>query len=365
MRVILSGGGTGGHIFPAIAIAQALKAQNKECEILFVGAKEKMEMKKVPEAGFPIIGLWIDGYHRKQFLRNITLPFKVIASLWRAKQTIDFFQPDIVIGTGGYASGPIVYLASLLKIPTLIQEQNALAGYTNKLLGRYVDKVCVAYDNMEQYFPAEKVVLTGNPVRGNLLETKHKKKDVLTTYLLQPNKKCLLVLGGTLGAKTMNDSTWKALNAWNEAGIQVIWQTGKAYYEEISQKLESSSFDNVQAFPFLDDIDKAYAAADLVVARAGALTIAELSVLGKPTIFVPSPNVAEDHQTKNVEALVAKDAAMLIKDSEASQRIENEVLTLMKDTTRRSTLGKNLLSMARTDAIEAIVGEINKLFEDH
>lgn len=354
MKVIISGGGTGGHIYPAIAIANALKQQDPNTSLLFVGARRRMEMQKVPEAGYPIVGLNIAGFQRKKLWRNFSLPFKLLASLWKARKVLRSFRPDVVIGTGGYASAPILYMAAKRGIPTLIQEQNAIPGFTNKLLARYVDKVCVAYEGMEQYFPAKKLVITGNPVREDLLNLTTQRQAAYAHFGLVSENPCLLVLGGSLGAKTINESILQSLDRLLEAGLQLIWITGQIHFEALQAQLTPQQRAAVKLYPFIKPIHLAYAAADIVVARAGAGTIAELCLAQKPTIFVPSPNVTDDHQTKNVLPLVAKDAAVLVKDSEASDKLSQEIIQLLKSEERRNKLATNIKALARPQATATI-----------
>jgi UDP-N-acetylglucosamine--N-acetylmuramyl-(pentapeptide) pyrophosphoryl-undecaprenol N-acetylglucosamine transferase len=358
MKIIISGGGTGGHIYPAIAIAHTLKRHDPSAAILFVGASGKMEMQKVPEAGYPIVGLGIRGFQRKQVLRNILLPFRLGASLWKARKILKDFQPDVVVGTGGYASAPILYMAARQKIPTLIQEQNAAVGLTNQILADYVNTVCVAYENMEAYFPKGKIVHTGSPVREDLMHLSRKREAAHTHFGLVPHKKCLLVLGGSLGAKAINASILQSLDLLREANIQIIWATGHAYFEDIRAQLTQEQQGDIRIYPFIQAIDLAYAAADIVVSRAGALAVAELCVAQKPTIFVPSPNVTVDHQTKNVWPLVEKNAALMVKDSKAIQTLAQEIIQLVKLEDRQKILAKNMKYWARPQAAAAVVKEI-------
>ena len=330
MKIIISGGGTGGHIYSAIAIADALKQHDPAIDILFVGARGKMEMQKVPAAGYPIIGLGIRGLQRKHILKNASLPFRLAASLWKARNLLKDFRPDVVVGTGGYASAPMLYMAAQRKISTLIQEQNAAVGLTNRILARYVDRVCVAYTHMEQYFPAEKIVLTGNPVRAGLVHLAEKRQAAYDYFGLKPDKKCLLVLGGSLGAKAMNESILKALDQLIAAGIQVIWSTGHFYFEDFQACLTQPQREVVKIYPFIQSMDLAYAAADLVVSRAGALAISELCVVQKPVIFVPSSNVVADHQTYNVLPLVKTHAALMVKDQEVMHTLPQEIIQLVQ-----------------------------------
>lgn len=361
MKVIISGGGTGGHIYPAIAIANALQQQIPNSSFLFVGARGKMEMQKVPAAGYPIVGLNIAGFQRKKLWRNFSLPFKLLASLWKARKILRSFRPDVVIGTGGYASAPILYMAARRGIPTLIQEQNAIPGVTNRLLARYVDKVCVAYEGMAQYSPAEKLVLTGNPVREDLLNLTTQRQAADAHFGFVPAKPCLLVLGGSLGAKTINESILQSLDVLLAAGLQLIWITGQGHFDSLQAQLTPQQRATVQLYPFLEPIHLAYAAADIVVARAGAGTIAELCLAQKPTIFVPSPHVTDDHQTKNVLPLVAKDAAVLVKDSEAREILGQEIIQLFQSAERRDQLATNIKALARPQATAAIVRTMMEL----
>lgn len=360
-RIIISGGGTGGHIFPAIAIANALRSVSPNCEILFVGAIGRMEMEKVPAAGYKIEGLNISGIQRGSILKNLGLPFKVILSLRKAMKIIDKFKPDAVVGVGGYASGPLLYAASLKKVPYLIQEQNSYAGITNKLLGKNAAKICVAFEGMDQFFPAEKILVTGNPVRKSVVDIKGKHFAGAELLKLDPLKKIILVTGGSLGAGTLNKSIEKHLPEIIAQNVQVIWQTGKYYYQGIVDRLGLGYHPNIVILEFLNKMDLAYAAADLVIARAGAGTIAELCLINKPVILVPSPNVAEDHQTKNAMALVKKDAALIINDRSAEDTLVKEALKLLNNKDRCEKLSENIGKMAIQDADTVIAGEILKL----
>ena len=350
-RFILSGGGTGGHIYPAVAIANELKSRYPDAEFLFVGAKDKMEMEKVPNAGYQIEGLWISGLQRKLSFKNLLFPFKLISSLIKAGKIVNKFKPDVVIGTGGFASGPLLKRASSKGIPCVLQEQNSYAGITNKLLAKKAQKICVAYDNMEQFFPTEKIVKTGNPVRGDLVRITVTKKEALTYFELNPDKPTLVVLGGSLGARRINQLIEKELGFFSELGIQLIWQCGKLYYNEY-KKYQS---ENVKVFDFLNKMDYTYAAADIVSSRAGAGAVSELCIVGKPVIFIPSPNVAEDHQTKNASALAVKNAAIMIKENDLDEQFENAFSTLFKDKARQEILGGNCKEMAMPNATNDIV----------
>lgn len=360
--MIISGGGTGGHVYPAIAIANAFKSRFPEAEILFVGAKGKMEMQKVPEAGYPIKGLWISGLQRKLTLDNLSFPFKVIDSLFKSRQIIRRFKPHAAVGVGGYASGPILRTAVNNKVPALIQEQNSYAGLTNKVLAKKVQKICVAYPEMEKFFPAEKVVLTGNPVRKDITELADKKALGLTHFGLNANQPVLLILGGSLGARTLNDSMMMNIQKLLDANVQVLWQCGKFYHAEMLEKLAQVEDKGlVKLFEFLKEMDLAYAVADVVISRAGALSVSELSIVGKPTIFVPSPNVAEDHQTKNAQAMVQNDAAELVKDVDARTQLIDQAIALINNEKRKEELAQNIKAMAKPNAANEIVDEIVKL----
>ena len=325
-KFILSGGGTGGHIFPALSIAHALKVRYPKSDILFVGAKGKMEMEKVPNAGFKITGLWISGIHRKQLFKNLLFPFKLITSLVRSIFIVLTFKPDIVIGTGGFASGPVLYVASLFGKPTLVQEQNSYPGITNKLLAKKANKICVAYDGLDSFFPKDKIIITGNPVRQDLLDF-DQNEDTHKVFKLNSDKKTLLVLGGSLGARRINQLIEAQLSYFQNNEIQVIWQCGKLYYEEYKHHQQAPG---VQVFAFVKRMDLAYAAADIIVSRAGASSVSELCIVGKPVIFIPSPNVAEDHQTKNALAVSKKNAALLISEKDLDQNFERQLQITMK-----------------------------------
>lgn len=360
-RMIISGGGTGGHIYPAIAIANAFKSRFPEAEILFVGAQGKMEMDKVPQAGYKIVGLWISGLQRKLTLDNLSFPFKVIDSLLKSRKIIRQMKPDVVVGVGGYASGPLLRVASKKGIPAVLQEQNSYAGLTNKILASKVKKICVAYPNMEQFFPAEKIRLTGNPVRKDITDLTGKKEEALQ-YFGFGEGPVLMILGGSLGARTLNDAMVLGLQKLIDSGVQVIWQCGKFYHEEMKAKLAAMPNNgNIKLFQFLKNMDLAYAAADVVISRAGALSVSELCIAGKPTLFVPSPNVAEDHQTKNAKALVDNHAAVLIKDQEARAVLIDQALALLNDKEKQAELSKQIVSLAKPNAAEEIVDEIVEL----
>ena len=360
-RVIISGGGTGGHIFPAVAIANALKKVAPETEILFVGAKGRMEMEKVPAAGYKIIGLDIQGFQRKSLVKNLLLPYKMIMSLIRSRNIIKNFKPDVAVGVGGYASGPLLFTASLMNIPYLIQEQNSYAGITNKKLGKNAKKVCVAFDGMEKFFPAERILLTGNPIRKDTVDIAGKREAAFEFFGLSPLKKTILVTGGSLGAGTLNKSMLAGIDRIVAEDVQLIWQTGKHYYQTIREQLAGNDHENIKVLEFLQRMDLAYAAADVIISRAGAGTIAELYVIKKPVILVPSPNVAEDHQTKNAMALVKNDAALLVKDTEAEQNLVDTALQLLNDEKKCELLSGNISKMALPDADEVIAREVLKI----
>lgn len=357
VNIILSGGGTGGHIYPAIAIANELKVKYPDAKFLFVGAKDKMEMEKIPEAGYAIKGLWISGIQRQFILKNFSFPFKLVSSLSKAYRIIKEFKPDIVIGTGGFASGPTLYIASSLKIKTLIQEQNSYPGITNKLLAKRVDKICVAYDGLERFFPLNKIVKTGNPVRQDLLEIEGKGDEAQKYFNLNSDKKTLLVLGGSLGARAINNLIEKNIDWLVSKNLQVIWQTGKLYFDEFKKY---DSLEGVQTHAFLNSMDLTYAAADFIISRAGAGSISELCIVGKPVIFIPSPNVAEDHQTKNALAVVNKNAALLLKESELGE-FQFNMEALLENEELQQTLSKNIKKLALPNATKDIVEEIVKL----
>lgn len=364
MRVIISGGGTGGHIYPAIAIANALKERVPNVEILFVGAKDRMEMQMVPKAGYNIEGIEVAGFNRKNIFKNLRVVFKLLRGLSKAKSILKNFKPNVAVGVGGYASAPVLKQASKMGIPTLVQEQNSYAGLTNKLLGKKASKICVAYDDMDQYFPADKIVKTGNPCRQDLVNKTATKKEALNFFGLDDNKKTLLILGGSLGAQSMNAALSNNLELLFENDIQVIWQCGKTYFFELSIELKHKIAEaqaDVKLFDFIDRMDLAFLAADLVISRAGAGTISELSILAKPAILVPSPNVAEDHQTKNAMALVKHDAAILVKDADAMKQLIPEAMKTLNDQSRLTALSNNIAKIAEYDSANRIVDEILKI----
>jgi len=358
-RFILSGGGTGGHIYPAIAIANELKKRHPDAEFLFVGAKDRMEMEKVPKAGYEIEGLWITGLQRKLTLKNLMFPFKLISSLIKSGKIVSRFKPHAVVGTGGFASGPLLKVASGRGIPCVLQEQNSFAGITNKLLRNKVAKICVAYDGMEKFFPADKIIKTGNPVRGDLVEARQDRAEASRFFGLDTEKSILLVLGGSLGARRINQLIEQKLGFFKANKVQLIWQCGKLYFEEY-KKYET---DDVKVFDFLDRMDLAYAAANIIISRAGAGSVSELCIVGKPVIFIPSPNVAEDHQTMNAMALVEQDAAILVKEKDLDADFETVFNKLFQSDDKRKELSENIKKLAMPNATKHIVDEIEKLLK--
>jgi UDP-N-acetylglucosamine--N-acetylmuramyl-(pentapeptide) pyrophosphoryl-undecaprenol N-acetylglucosamine transferase len=365
IKVIISGGGTGGHVYPAIAIANALSKRVKGIEILFIGAKGKMEMQKVPAAGYRIEGLQISGFHRRLTWKNLTFPFKLIFSLWKTSNILNRFKPDVVVGVGGYASGPALKSAVSNKIPTLIQEQNSYPGITNKILGSKVNTICVAYDGMERFFPKEKIVLTGNPVRQDLIHISEKRDESFRFFNLKNNMTTILVLGGSLGARTINRSVTHCIINQNitSKGIQIIWQTGKFYFDAIASDPVLSDNPDLHIYAFIDRMDLAFGCADIVVSRAGAISISELCIAGKPAILIPSPNVAEDHQTRNAESLVNHQAAILLKDNEAELRLFDTISALVSDSAQQKKYSENIKKLAIPDAADHIADEVLKLIK--
>ena len=361
LRVIISGGGTGGHIFPAVSIANAIKALRPDAKILFVGALGRMEMQRVPAAGYEIKGLPICGFDRKNLLKN----FKVLYKIWKsqriAKQIIKDFQPQVAVGVGGYASGPTLNKAAAMGIPCLIQEQNSYAGVTNKLLAKKAEKICVAYEGMERFFPAEKIILTGNPVRQALLDTTSSREDAIKSFGLDPTKKTILLVGGSLGARTINESVLQHLNLVRSSDVQFIWQTGKYYSAAIAEQLKGQDIPNLKVTDFISDMGAAYKAADLVISRAGASSISEFCLIGKPIILVPSPNVAEDHQTKNALALSTRSAAIYVKDAEAPATLLELAVKTVNDEAKLKSLSENVLKLALPDSADIIAKEVIKL----
>ena len=358
LKFIISGGGTGGHIYPAIAIANELKNQYPDAEFLFVGAKDKMEMQKVPQAGYNIKGLWISGIQRKLTLKNAMFPFKLTSSLLTSYKILKQFKPNVVIGTGGFASGAVLKVASMMRIPTVIQEQNSYPGITNKLLAKKANAICVAYEGLDKFFPKDKIKFTGNPVRQDLLDIDTKRIKSLTYFALDSAKRTLLVLGGSLGARRINQLIAQEIDFITQLGVQVIWQCGKMYYEEYSHFNKNK---NVHVLAFIDKMDLVYAAADIVISRSGASSVSELCIVGKPTIFIPSPNVSEDHQTKNAMAIVAKKAAILLKESELEENFRNTFADLLSNDVKQEKLSKKIHKLALPNATREIVHEIEKL----
>jgi UDP-N-acetylglucosamine--N-acetylmuramyl-(pentapeptide) pyrophosphoryl-undecaprenol N-acetylglucosamine transferase len=358
-KFILSGGGTGGHIYPAIAIANELKSRFPDADILFVGAQDKMEMQKVPQAGYPIKGLWIAGLQRRLTFDNALFPVKLLSSLLKSRQIIKQFKPDVVIGTGGFASGPLLQMANSAGIPTVIQEQNSYPGITNKLLSKKANAICVAYEKLERFFPKEKIVLTGNPVRQDLITIDGKRAEGISHFNLDPNKKTILILGGSLGARRVNQLIEKELEFFASQKVQLLWQCGKLYFEEY-QKYNS---ENVQVMAFIERMDLVYTAADIVISRAGASSVSELCIVGKPVIFIPSPNVAEDHQTKNAKSVADKNGAILIRESELDTTFESTFSDLISNESKQDELSQNIKNLALPNATKAIVEEILKLIK--
>lgn len=359
LKFIISGGGTGGHIFPAIAIAEELRKKHPDCEILFVGAKDRMEMEKVPRAGYPIEGLWISGLQRSFTAKNLLFPIKLISSLAKARKIIKKFKPDVVVGVGGYASAAVLRMAISAKIPTLIQEQNSFPGITNKWLAPKVNTICVAFEGLDKYFPKDKIVLTGNPVRENVVDIKGKREKGYEFFNLKRDTPTLLITGGSLGARSVNQNILNGIADLVASGLQILWQTGRPFYKEADEG--TKALDDVKVHEFIYEMDLAYAVADILVARAGAITVSELCLVKKPAILVPLPTAAEDHQTKNAMALVNKQAAILIPDKDAEGLLVNEIIALMGDNDRRSALQKNLKNLGRENAAEIIANQVLKL----
>lgn len=363
LKIIISGGGTGGHIYPAVAVAQELQKRIPDVDILFVGASDRMEMEKVPKAGYEIVGLWISGLQRSLSVKNLLFPIKVVSAVWKSLQILKTFKPDAAIGFGGYASGAMLYAATMKKIPAVIHEANSYAGITNKILKDRVETICVAYDKMEKFFPQDKIVKTGNPVRKDLMNVESLKAEAIKFFNLDPNKRTVLIVGGSLGARTINESILNGLKKIEDAGLQMIWQTGKSF--DRSQFTVHSSQSTVNCQPFIYEMNLAYAAADVVVSRAGALSIAELAQVRKPVILVPSPNVAEDHQTKNAMALVDREAAILVRDIDARNVLVDEVIKLANSEIKQVQLRNNIATFAMPDAAKRIVDEMMKLIDNN
>ena len=361
LNILISGGGTGGHIYPAVSIADELRSQFPDAKILFVGARDRMEMERVPKAGYEIVGLNIAGLQRSLSAKNLSFPFKLAGSLIKARKIVRDFNPDIAIGTGGYASGPTLWAAQKAGIPTLIQEQNSYPGITNKLLAKGVDKICVAYEGLEKYFPVEKIVFTGNPVRSDLFDVNKKRDEAIAHFGLQKDRKTLLVIGGSLGARAINERVAKRLIYFQNSHIQLIWQCGRLY--EVECRKAAKEYDNTHVYPFLERMDLAYAASDITISRAGAGTLSELALVGKPVMLIPSPNVAEDHQKKNALSLVEADAAVMVEESEWADGGNSKISLgdLLGDTEFMSRLGDNIKQLAKPNATKDIVEEIKKL----
>ncbi|AXT20896.1 undecaprenyldiphospho-muramoylpentapeptide beta-N-acetylglucosaminyltransferase [Flavobacteriaceae bacterium AU392] len=357
-KVILSGGGTGGHIYPAISIANEIKLRYPDTEFLFVGALDKMEMEKVPQAGYKIEGLWISGIQRKLTLKNLSFPFKVLSSLIKSRRLLKTFNPDVAIGTGGFASGPLLQMAVFRNVPSLIQEQNSYPGITNKILSKKAKKICVAYDGLERFFPKEKLIKTGNPVRQDLLCIEEKCVEAKDHYKLKHSKLTLLVLGGSLGARRINELIEDKLEFFQTQNIELIWQCGKLYYDEYKKY---NKLENVQVHAFLNEMNMAYGASDLIISRAGASSVSELCIVGKPVIFIPSPNVAEDHQTKNANAIVEEKGAILIKEEDLEVDFENKFMQLVNSKDKQQELSENIKKLALINATKDIVDEVEKL----
>ena len=354
LKVIVSGGGTGGHIFPAIAIAKSLENKVSDIELLFVGAKDRMEMQKVPEAGYKIEGLWISGFQRSFSRRNLMFPFKLISSVIKSMKIVRRFKPDLVIGTGGFASGPLLFAASRMGIPSVIQEQNSYPGITNKVLSKYVNKVCVAYDNMERFFPKDKIIFTGNPIRKAILNFKDKREEGKKIFGVNNGKITILVVGGSLGARTINESIKESISEFANNELNLIWQTGTSFGDVAKNIIEDINIDGISSHMFIREMDLAYAAADIIVSRAGAIAISELCFVGKPILLVPSPNVAEDHQTQNAQSLVNKNSALMVKDVESRLKLVEEIKSLSENKDLQEKLSRNIKKLAVKDAADRI-----------
>nr|WP_025007123.1 undecaprenyldiphospho-muramoylpentapeptide beta-N-acetylglucosaminyltransferase [Marinilabilia salmonicolor] len=364
IKIIISGGGTGGHIFPAIAIADAVKKRNPDVEILFVGALGKMEMEKVPAAGYKIVGLPVAGFQRRLTLKNVTFFFKLAASLWKARSVVRSFNPDVAVGVGGYASGPVLKAASAAGIPTLLQEQNSYPGVTNKILAKKAKRICVAYPNMERFFPPSRIVLTGNPVRQNLLRNVDK-ASAYREFGLDNRKKTILIIGGSLGAGSINNGVLHAIDSLKQQDqIQLLWQCGPYYYEKLEKEIGENAGDSIKLVPFISQMDMAYAMADVVVSRAGAGTISELALLGKAAILIPSPNVSEDHQTKNAMSLVKEGAALMVADRETSEKLIPDALELLKNDEQRKRLEEKIKLFAHINSADQIAEEVEKIIRN-
>lgn len=360
--VIISGGGTGGHIYPALAIADEIKRRYPECAIRFVGAEGRMEMEKIPQAGYPIDGLWITGIERKLLSKkNLSFPFRIVSSLLKARRILKEHRPDAVAGVGGFASGPLLFIASRMGIPTLIQEQNSFPGVTNKLLAKRAKSICTGFSGMERWFPADRTVHTGNPLRAVLSSRETSREAALNHFNLNPSKPTVFIMGGSLGAKSINDGVATALSRWDELGINLLWQTGKRFAPENEKRVAEQGLEDTKVLGFIDRMDYAYAAADLIISRAGAMSIAELALIGKATVFVPSPNVSEDHQTHNARSLTDSGAALLLADSQVRTELEQTVVDLINDEPRRSALGTAIRQFARPNAAAAVVDQLERI----
>lgn len=364
IRIIISAGGTGGHVFPAIAIANALKEKADGIELLFVGAKGKMEMEKVPQAGYKIEGLWISGLQRRLTLKNLCFPLKIISSLVRAAKIINKFKPDAVVGVGGYASWPILRVAASKKIPIVIQEQNSYPGITNKKLAGYADKICVAYEGMEKFFPGTKIVITGNPVRQDIIDIENKKEEAAEFFGLKKDKITILAIGGSLGALSINQSIQNNFDIFRQKGLQLLWQTGKNFINNAQEILQESDNENIKVYEFITRMDLAYSISDIIISRAGAIAISEICIAGKPAVFVPFPNAAEDHQTKNAMELVKNNAAILIKDNELNEKIRDTISNIVSNKDQMTILGANIKKMAIKDSASRIADVIINTLRD-
>ena len=363
LKVIVSGGGTGGHIFPAIAIAKSLENKVSDIELLFVGAKDRMEMQKVPEAGYKIEGLWISGFQRSFSRRNLMFPFKLISSVIKSMKIVRRFKPDLVIGTGGFASGPLLFAASRMGIPSVIQEQNSYPGITNKVLSKYVNKVCVAYDNMERFFPKDKIIFTGNPIRKAILNFKDKREEGKKLFGVNNCKITILVVGGSLGARTINESIKESISEFANNELNLIWQTGTSFGDVAKNIIEDINIDGISSHMFIREMDLAYAAADIIVSRAGAIAISELCFVAKPILLVPSPNVAEDHQTQNAQSLVNKNSALMVKDVDAKRKLVSELISLSRNKDLQAVLSSNIQKLSVDNAAVIIADLALNLIE--
>jgi len=354
LKIIVSGGGSGGHIFPAIAIAKSIAQKRKNVDFLFVGASDKMEMEKVPNEGFKIVGFWISGFHRGEIIRNLFFPFKLLFSLIKSIFLIISYKPDLVIGTGGFASGPILFVAAKFGVPTLIQEQNSYAGITNKILSKYVDLICVAYENMQRFFTKEKIILAGNPIRKNIIDINRDEKEIKSLFNLKSENKTVLIIGGSLGALSINETIEIGLKKLKENNLNVIWQTGTGFSQRATKKINEINTQGITSHQFIKKIELAYEAADIIVSRAGAIAISELCVIGKPTILIPSPNVAENHQYKNAQSLVNKNAALLVEDSDANNKLVKEIIDLKNNSFLMNELAQNIKKLEYKNASNII-----------